>query len=186
MDIVSLSFSCGIFPTTQVVSRCNRELNQYIVNFQGVEFDKIFATSGGAISNKRYIVEFHDVKFMCFPITHISSDVVVNETVYNIEVENSNSYIVNNQIVHNCQYSGRKISPEEGNIDHVVARSHGGKNTWDNMVWCDKTINLAKGDKTVASAGLKLIRTPEEPPALPISSYIKECNHGSWEPFLLK
>jgi len=30
-----------------------------------------------------------------------------------------------------CQYTGRKLSPKEGNIDHVVPRSRGGKTSWD-------------------------------------------------------
>ena len=85
-----------------------------------------------------------------------------------------------------CQYTGKAIPPERGNIDHVVARSKGGKNTWDNLVWCDKEVNLKKGDLTVQASGLKLIRKPAEPPLMPVSTYIKECKHGTWEPFLLK
>ena len=33
-----------------------------------------------------------------------------------------------------CQYTGRKLSPKEGNIDHVVPRSRGGKTSWENCV----------------------------------------------------
>jgi hypothetical protein len=29
-----------------------------------------------------------------------------------------------------CQYTGRKLSPKEGNIDHVIPRSRGGKTSW--------------------------------------------------------
>jgi hypothetical protein len=29
-----------------------------------------------------------------------------------------------------CQYTGRKLAPKEGNIDHFVPRSRGGKTSW--------------------------------------------------------
>ncbi|MCL4181770.1 MAG: HNH endonuclease [Verrucomicrobia bacterium] len=31
-----------------------------------------------------------------------------------------------------CQYTGAVLKPEEGSIDHVVPRSRGGPNSWDN------------------------------------------------------
>ena len=34
-----------------------------------------------------------------------------------------------------CQYTGRLLRPEEGNLDHVVPRSRGGQTAWDNLVW---------------------------------------------------
>ncbi len=34
-----------------------------------------------------------------------------------------------------CQYTGRFLRPEEGSLDHVVPRSHGGKDARENLVW---------------------------------------------------
>ena len=34
-----------------------------------------------------------------------------------------------------CQYTGRVLTPEEGSLDHVVPRSRGGRDTWENLVW---------------------------------------------------
>ena len=48
-------------------------------------------------------------------------------------------------------------------IDHIIPRSKGGKNTWDNMVVCSKEINRKKADKTPEQAGLKLIKKPAKP-----------------------
>lgn len=62
-----------------------------------------------------------------------------------------------------CQYSGRKLPRSQLNIDHVKTRHAGGKDTWENTVACDKDINLAKGHKTNAEAGLTLIRKPVAP-----------------------
>lgn len=64
-----------------------------------------------------------------------------------------------------CQYTGKQLNYEDANIDHVIPRARGGKNTWDNLVVCSKEINNIKGDKTNAEAGLKLIRKPVKPTA---------------------
>src|SRR5437899_8485263 len=34
-----------------------------------------------------------------------------------------------------CQYTGALLKPDEGSIDHVVPRSRGGANAWENCVW---------------------------------------------------
>ena len=34
-----------------------------------------------------------------------------------------------------CQYTGVLLHPDEGNLDHVVPRSRGGPDTWENLVW---------------------------------------------------
>lgn len=62
-----------------------------------------------------------------------------------------------------CQYSGKRLKKTECDIDHIVPKSRGGKNSWENMVVCSKQINRKKGDKTIDEAGLKLIRKPFAP-----------------------
>lgn len=57
-----------------------------------------------------------------------------------------------------CGYTNRLLGPGEGNLDHVVPQSRGGKTTWENLTWCDKNVNQTKGDKTPEEAGLKLVR----------------------------
>jgi len=84
-----------------------------------------------------------------------------------------------------CQYSGKKLKPEEGSIDHVLPKSRGGKNSWDNLVFCDKRINSRKGNKTNEEAGLKLIKKPEEPPLMPLATEIP-IKHKDWSIFLIK
>jgi len=84
-----------------------------------------------------------------------------------------------------CQYTGQKLTPNEGNIDHVVPRSRGGKSTWTNCVLAKKVINAMKADKTPQEAGLNLIRTPQEPRSLPTTFYIKNKHKiKEWEMFL--
>jgi 5-methylcytosine-specific restriction endonuclease McrA len=83
-----------------------------------------------------------------------------------------------------CQYTGEVLTWKEGNIDHVTPRSQGGRNTFENMVWCHKDINSKKADKTPKQAGLALIRKPFAPKSLPISSTINVAHHPSWVHFL--
>jgi len=84
-----------------------------------------------------------------------------------------------------CQYTGKKLAREEGNIDHVVPRSRGGKTTWENCVLADKRVNSRKGSRMPEEIGLKLLKSPASPREMP-SSYFIRNTHGvrDWEMFL--
>ena len=86
---------------------------------------------------------------------------------------------------HLCQYTGRVLRVEEGNIDHVVPRSRGGKTTWENCVFASKEINTKKGNRLPQEAGLRLLKRPSVPRALPVTLIIRNA-HGipDWKPFL--
>ena len=56
-----------------------------------------------------------------------------------------------------CQYTGRVLRPDEGSLDHVVPRSRGGKDAWENLVWSAKEVNQRKADRLPHEAGLKLL-----------------------------
>jgi len=84
-----------------------------------------------------------------------------------------------------CQYTGRKLRPSEGNIDHIVPVSRGGKTNWENCVLADRRVNSRKGNKLPEEAGLKLLRRPAVPREIPVTHLIK--NHHrvrDWEMFL--
>jgi len=63
---------------------------------------------------------------------------------------------------HVCQYCGKN-----GNltIDHIIPKSKGGKDNWENTVVCCIRCNNKKGDKTPEEAGMKLVNTPYKPPS---------------------
>jgi len=82
-----------------------------------------------------------------------------------------------------CAYTG-KHDPQ-GNVDHVVPRSRGGANTWDNTVWSSREVNSKKADRTPQEAGLKLRKKPQAPKALPVCRLIQVA-HPDWEMFIGK
>ena len=84
-----------------------------------------------------------------------------------------------------CQYTGRKLAPHEGNIDHVVPRSRGGRTSWDNCVLAHREINSRKANKLPEEAGLQLRRKPAAPPTLPATFAIRNVHRvRDWEHFL--
>ena len=77
-----------------------------------------------------------------------------------VKLTRKNIYI---RDMNTCQYCGNQFPPERLNIDHVVPRSMGGKNTWTNLVCTCHECNTRKGNRTPREAGMKLLRKPEKP-----------------------
>ena len=84
-----------------------------------------------------------------------------------------------------CQYTGKTLRVDEGNIDHIIPRSRGGKTTWENCVLASKEINAKKANRLPHEAGLRLLTVPRVPRELPVTMTIRNP-HGiaDWDPFL--
>jgi 5-methylcytosine-specific restriction endonuclease McrA len=84
-----------------------------------------------------------------------------------------------------CQYTGRVLHPDEGSLDHVLPRSRGGQDTWENLVWSSKDVNARKGNRLPHEAGLKLLTEPRKPKEMPVSELIRN-SHGlaDWKLFV--
>jgi 5-methylcytosine-specific restriction endonuclease McrA len=85
-----------------------------------------------------------------------------------------------------CQYCARRPSHRELNVDHVLPRSRGGEDSWDNLVISCRTCNLKKGRRTPAEAGMKLLNEPKRPrwsTAKQILLVMREP-FEEWQPFL--
>jgi 5-methylcytosine-specific restriction endonuclease McrA len=84
-----------------------------------------------------------------------------------------------------CQYTGRPLRPDEGSLDHVLPRSRGGADSWENLVWAAKDVNQRKADRLPHEAGLKLLTVPRAPKELPTTELIRNA-HGvaEWNLFL--
>jgi 5-methylcytosine-specific restriction endonuclease McrA len=62
-----------------------------------------------------------------------------------------------------CGYTGRKLQKHELSVDHILPQSRGGKNTWENLITCDKKVNTFKDNKMLEECGLKLLWKPVKP-----------------------
>ena len=84
-----------------------------------------------------------------------------------------------------CQYTGRLLRPEEGSLDHVVPRSRGGKDAWENLVWSAKEVNQRKADRLPHEAGLKLLSAPRGPKEFPVCALIRNAHEvEDWKLFV--
>lgn len=80
-----------------------------------------------------------------------------------------------------CQYCGRKFPSSELSLDHVVPKSRGGGDTWENLVCACTACNSKKADKMPAEARMKLIRVPR---ALKTPAQLIRVQHASWAQFV--
>jgi 5-methylcytosine-specific restriction endonuclease McrA len=62
-----------------------------------------------------------------------------------------------------CQYCGKRPNLVELNLDHVMPRARGGKDSWENLVVSCRPCNLKKGKRTPREAGMNLLRLPHVP-----------------------
>ena len=86
-----------------------------------------------------------------------------------------------------CQYTGRVLRPDEGSLDHVVPRSRGGQDAWENLVWSCKEVNSRKGNRLPQEAGLKLLMVPRAPKELPATELIRNsAGLADWSLFVKK
>lgn len=69
-------------------------------------------------------------------------------------------------------------------IDHVLPKSRGGKDTWENLVACCLRCNNNKGDKTPAEMGWELKITPKMPTGVIWTVRGAEKEQPEWSEFL--
>lgn len=62
---------------------------------------------------------------------------------------------------HTCQYCGKNNIPLS--IDHVVPKSKGGQDEWENLVVACRPCNVKKGNRSPEAVGMKLRRLPYRP-----------------------
>ena len=86
---------------------------------------------------------------------------------------------------HCCQYCGR--SAERLSVDHVLPRSRGGSDTWENVTTACLPCNVRKGNRTPREAGMTLARPPHRPlsgPGFEMSRLIHAGEHREWAKYL--
>jgi 5-methylcytosine-specific restriction endonuclease McrA len=83
-----------------------------------------------------------------------------------------------------CAYTGQKLPKSRLNVDHVIPRHRGGKDTWENLVASDREVNSKKGNRLNEEIGLKLKIKPIAPKSMPVSFAIREPRRPEHAPFL--
>jgi len=83
-----------------------------------------------------------------------------------------------------CQYTGTKLKASVATIDHVIPKSRGGKNVWENVVTSHPDVNRRKSNRTPDEAGLKLFRSPVKPMWSPLFTATIRNPPEDWKPFL--
>jgi len=76
-----------------------------------------------------------------------------------------------------CVYTGVTLTNKTFSIDHLIPKSRGGKDTWENLAACHKEVNSKKGNKSNKEAGLKLLKIPKAPRAMPLCVLVKDDKH---------
>jgi 5-methylcytosine-specific restriction endonuclease McrA len=82
---------------------------------------------------------------------------------------------------HRCQYCG---TSSELTIDHVVPRSRGGADTWENLVTACDRCNHRKGNRTPREAGMPLRREPFRPNHIIFLREYLGRVQDPWKPYL--
>lgn len=87
---------------------------------------------------------------------------------------------------HQCQYCGKQPPVRELNIDHVLPRSRGGPDSWENLVTACRVCNLRKGWRTPEEANMRLARRPFRPKWSMTAQILlgTSTKYREWEPFL--
>lgn len=84
--------------------------------------------------------------------------------------------------VHRCQYCGMNGRPLT--IDHVIPRSQGGIEGWENLVVACVACNNRKGDRTPEQARMRLIRPPRRPWRFAALEILAQLPDERWRPYL--
>jgi 5-methylcytosine-specific restriction endonuclease McrA len=81
-----------------------------------------------------------------------------------------------------CVYCG---SRKDLTLDHVVPRSCGGRDTWENLVAACQSCNTSKGNRTPEQAKMPMMRKPYRPSFIMYLADFTGKIDDEWRPFLM-
>ncbi|AOS83995.1 HNH endonuclease [Chlorobaculum limnaeum] len=81
-----------------------------------------------------------------------------------------------------CQYCGGKEA--ELTLDHVIPKSRGGEESWENLVTACKPCNSKKGNRTPAEADMTLLKKPSRPSHITLMRQHYLPVSDEWKPYL--
>ena len=133
---------------------------------------------------KVHLVEAVTDKFVRSPSVHIPWPSIVRLKGY-VRVPYQRVMLSRKNVLrrdrHACQYCG-----ERGRltIDHVLPKSRGGKDSWENLVAACVPCNNRKGDRTPGEAGMTLARKPFRPSYVMFIRDFVGTVDDTWKPYL--
>ena len=83
-----------------------------------------------------------------------------------------------------CQYCGKTGNLDSLTLDHVIPRSRGGNNSWQNLVAACKKCNQKKGNKTPAEAHMHPLNIPKKPKNCVLRKLKEENISPVWKDYL--
>lgn len=83
---------------------------------------------------------------------------------------------------HRCQYCGTNKPPLT--LDHVMPKSRGGAESWENLVTACVRCNNKKGNRTPEEAGMKLSRPLHKPSHVFFIRDLDPSGTFAWNPYL--
>lgn len=85
-----------------------------------------------------------------------------------------------------CQYCG--YTGDDLTLDHVIPRSRGGGDSWENIVTACVRCNVNKGSRTPKEANMILRHTPRKPYSslhFEVAKYVKNGLHQEWKKYVI-
>lgn len=82
---------------------------------------------------------------------------------------------------HRCQYCGTSSNLT---VDHMMPRSRGGEDTWENLVTACIKCNNKKGDRTPEESKLSLRNRPKRPSHITFIKNFAGKVDDTWKPYL--
>jgi 5-methylcytosine-specific restriction endonuclease McrA len=83
---------------------------------------------------------------------------------------------------HKCQYCSR--SDLTLTIDHIVPKSKGGTDSWENLVAACVKCNNKKGDRSPEDANMPLHKRPSKPSHITFMKHFVGRIDDEWKPYL--
>ncbi|MBN8572925.1 MAG: HNH endonuclease [Candidatus Kapabacteria bacterium] len=81
-----------------------------------------------------------------------------------------------------CQYCNKTTPPLT--IDHIIPKSRGGEDSWENLITACMRCNNYKGNRTPEEAGMRLLSTPKKPSHVTFLKQVVGKVDESWRPYL--
>lgn len=138
----------------------------------------VFLTKAEIVASKNdRTLRTVSVHYSCPSIIRLSTYVRV--TFRRVELSRKNILRRDNA---RCQYCGKTNPPLT--IDHIIPKSRGGEDTWENLITACMKCNNRKGNRTPDEAGMPLLTIPKKPSHVTFLKQIVGKVDDAWRPYL--